>query len=85
MFSDLFPKIWESCIDSLALGSLVGDNGEQVFHSQGSPPYCAYCGLWVQSSLIVSNQLESERLQTIYMTTYSHSISILESSCQDLT
>lgn len=33
LFNDMFLKIWESCIDSPALGRLVGDNGEQVFCS----------------------------------------------------
>lgn len=80
LFNNLFSKIWESRIDIPALGRLVGDNSEQVFCSQRSPPVLT-CGLLVQSSLRVSNQLEAEKLQTIY----DHSISSLKSSCPDLT
>lgn len=51
LFSDLLPKIWESCIGSLALGSLVGDSGEQVFRSQGSPPVLSVAFGYSQASL----------------------------------
>lgn len=44
LFKDLISKIWESRADSPALGRLEGDDGEQVFCSQGSPP--PLCLLW---------------------------------------